>query len=356
MSISEAPPFREGVVHETNDDPKACGGLSSCMSGEAASYTELYALNPDKVKLITFGNRSRALLWTTDDGERVLDRYYPAQSKYGELLRKWAKNKGYILRNNPDALDLGGDVKLSDNKQHVITLKHNNVFPYLDTFKYGKIKGNKVQISNYASFGNIIFDSQDGEYTESFCYKCYKELSGNDRIDHDDRFYCENCFSELFFECAKCHKTYEQNDGIEYVGHELLCNNCFNVDYFHCENCSDATDNDESIHVNNSQYWCPDCVESEDVKICDKCDEHFTTRKLTIVLDEDNNQQYYCNNDIQAANRCNECFDWFSYKLEQGYCRNCKPDLYSEQLSLPFVVEEYDRCINMIKKSNCSNH
>ena len=331
--------------YESNDDSKSCGGLSSCMTGEAATYTELYALNPDKVKLITFGNRSRALLWTTDDGERVLDRYYPAQSKYGELLRKWAKNKGYILRNNPDSLDLGGDVKLSDNKQHVITLKHNNVFPYLDTFKYGKIKDDKVAISNYASFGNIIFDSLNGEYTESYCFNCNRDLSGDNRIEHDNNFYCDNCFSELFYECAKCKKTYEQNDGLEYINDQMLCNDCFSKNYFHCENCSDATGNKEAIIVNDHSYYCPDCVESEDIKICDKCDKHYGERQLTVVYDEDNHQQHYCDKDIQAANRCNDCFDYFSYKLEHGYCRNCKPDLYSEQLSLPFVVEEYDRCV-----------
>ena len=315
--------------YETNDD-SSCGGLSSCMSGESASYTELYALNSDKVKLIVFGNRARALLWTTDDGTKVLDRYYPSQSKYGELLRQWAKNKGYVLRNNPDSLVTSGSVSLSDNKQHIITLKHNDVFPYLDTFKFGKIINDKVQISNYSNFGDIVLDMGNGGYRELKCYNCGKYLPSTSLVEQGDETYCISCFDEIFFTCDICKRNYEQRDELNFVNDETICNGCLNYKYFTCDNCNETTLNSEAVMVNEHQY-CADCASSENVIECDKCGDKYSSENLMIILDENNNQLYYCEYDLQFAQMCDKCGDYFSYELKEGFCKNCKPELYSKQ-------------------------
>jgi len=77
--------------------------VHSCMTGDNSCFTELYALNKDKVSLLLF-DELRALLWKTDQGVMVLDRIYPSGHCKIETFRNWAKNKGYVLRKNPDRL------------------------------------------------------------------------------------------------------------------------------------------------------------------------------------------------------------------------------------------------------------
>jgi hypothetical protein len=147
----------------------------SCMSGDNSKNTQLYALNPDVVQLAVFNNKIRALLWTTDKGEKILDKIYPRNNGYDAVIKNWAYDKGYFVANNGYAFSPFLFNKEPVEKQFKFTLKHNNVFPYLDTFRYGKIKKDKVYLTNWHKKGLHVFSQQDGSASFT-CKFCDKEL------------------------------------------------------------------------------------------------------------------------------------------------------------------------------------
>jgi len=141
----------------------AVGGVS-CMTGDDhCRYTELYALNPDVVSMVVYGdNQARALLWKTDQEAMVLDRVYPNDGVHVNVLRNWAAANGYVYCCNNSLPD--GDVALSDGCQYTVTLKHNDTFPYIDTFCYGDIDGSTVRLSNDSEFDRRGADAVTYEY------------------------------------------------------------------------------------------------------------------------------------------------------------------------------------------------
>jgi hypothetical protein len=334
----------------------------SCMTGECeegeAPLTGLYALNPNKVKLITFANKARALLWTTDDGTKVLDRVYPAASKEMVLLRKWAEDQGYVLRSNPDGLETG-TVKLSDGEEHRITMKHNGVFPYLDTFHFGELNedNNTVELSNYETFGDVAFMELNGTYSSSHneCENCGDRISRNDdrhRVDGND--YCNDCYSQAFFECHKCGDVEKIDEGLS-DDENYFCQDCFYKIYFHCQNCSEATFNEDGVIVNKNEkydegYYCRDCVEKSCTQ-CEHCARWFTKRYIRTVYDLYNGQKDFCYLDTDAK-QCKECSDYYNYELKDQKCINCNPSAYEPNDLLGGLEAQYDYYVNLLKNGN----
>lgn len=134
----------------------------SSMSGERlGEYTRFYEDNPDKVGLVTtYDNKgdmtTRALLWTCDDGSKMLDYIYGMRG-YGVKLLKWAD------KNN---IDVVYDLKHLDYKKYKITMKiKRNAFPFIDTFGYGEFNRDysEVVLSCYLNDKtNVLFHSHDG--------------------------------------------------------------------------------------------------------------------------------------------------------------------------------------------------
>ena len=131
-------------------------GGKSCMTGSNAdSRIGIYALNPDKVQMVIFDKMARALLWTCDDGTRVMDRIYPNDGGHVDVLHNWCKMHGIIYR--VDNSLPSGTVRLSDGSIRKVTVIHDGSAPYLDTFHYGLIDDNKIELSNDSNFGDIVF-------------------------------------------------------------------------------------------------------------------------------------------------------------------------------------------------------
>jgi len=148
--------------------------IKSCMTGGCNSYkTSLYEANPDKVGLAIFNNEVRALIWRCDDGNVVLDRAYPSGHWGISFIRAWAKKKGFLIRNNADSVSDGKTNGISDGKNHIVTLKHEGIFPYMDTFKYGIFIGDRIMLSNNQNFGSVVLTNTDGlYYNREVCCAC----------------------------------------------------------------------------------------------------------------------------------------------------------------------------------------
>lgn len=201
--------------------------IGSCMVGSCHSYrTALYSLNPDKVKMAVFDNCVRALLWTCDGGEIVLDRAYPSGHWGVSFIRTWATNNGYLLRDAADFLTEGYNNTISDKNSHIVTLNHTGIFPYMDTFKYGKIEGPKVILSNDEKFGNIMFTSTDGSYSP---LKCCAECGVTRKNTYEllplgNKNYCRACYAKHSFRCPGCSTTKSNEERhLEYA----FCTKCY---------------------------------------------------------------------------------------------------------------------------------
>jgi len=207
--------------------------LHTCMTGRGrAKYVNFYALNPEKVSLvITSDRKARALLWTTDKGEKVLDRIYPASGAGNRKIKAWA----------------AANKIQKPKKTHKVTMKHNGYFPYIDFFKYGRIdsvskarshKPGTVVLSPNGNYGNAYFTSGEGSFTEVFmCEKCEKKLGYYDRFHFRDEencnvTVCERCYNKFVSKCVYCKNSYAKTclkqleDAPIDISIEGLCETC----------------------------------------------------------------------------------------------------------------------------------
>lgn len=106
-------------------------GPHSCMAGKTAQLA-LYVQNPEKVALLKIyqkgAYKGRAILWTLDDGRRMLDRIYPGNGTLAFAARSYARSNGWLFHSTDS---VGAGIKL---EQVFCTLKHvnNRRIPYLD--------------------------------------------------------------------------------------------------------------------------------------------------------------------------------------------------------------------------------
>lgn len=203
----------------------AKGIAGSCMTGSNAWKTELLARNPDKVRLVVLDDTVRALLWTCDDATVVLDRVYPSDCDAVVLLQEWAAAQGYAYRESDKYCP--GQVLLSDGKTHQVTIRRPvHVYPYLDTFSYGRKVGDHIILSNDESFGEITFHATNGLHCGLHpCKGCGLPLLQSEAYMAADDIYCEDCYHARFFTCAECRATEHMCNRI-IVGGKPYCSKC----------------------------------------------------------------------------------------------------------------------------------
>ena len=104
--------------------------MGSCMRFESAQeYLKIYTDNPEQVSCLVLINpendkvRGRALIWTTTDGTRVMDRVYTTNKEYNTFFNNYAEENGISTNrsNHEVVLENGGEY---------------DYYPYMDTFMY----------------------------------------------------------------------------------------------------------------------------------------------------------------------------------------------------------------------------
>lgn len=275
--------------------------VPSCMAGEANYFkVQLYGLNPDKIFLVVY-DRARALLWKTDEGQIVLDRIYPSKCHEVSIIRNWATKKGYILRGSADnAIATGSTVELSDGKYYTVTAKHNNIFPYLDTFPFGRPKGtdvvnnsNEVILSNNSKFGFMVLHSTHGKFERiKICCSCGARPGSDSLREYGENreLYCNHCFDKMFFICDCCgdDKRISVNKRVIINTLHVLCSECADIYLRPCKMCSNKflIEGDDLYIDDKKDSYCWDCycahlVKVPDVFKCKKCDSELVEKQIT---------------------------------------------------------------------------
>ena len=319
----------------------------SCMTRDQSWKVNIYALNPDKVSLLVYNNKIRALLWTCDDGTKVLDRIYPAGCVEIEYIRKWAEIKGYVLRVNADRAPQSNICEeLSDKSIHSVTMKYNSAYPYIDTFRFAgelDLKKKTVVLSNsknyfvnkgkkyyesYETDGRIPWRSAtqsdcDDEEDTITCCDCGHELDEAD-VCHNNagNIYCLDCYNEHYFCCDDC----ERETSVDYKNHiadadRYVCDGCTG-NYHYCEKCNIYFKND-SYEVEDHGVYCEGCF-IDYGKTCEHCEKHILNKN---ALKHDG--QCYCDECYdQLFADCNSCGETYPKEdLEEidgeCYCEDC---------------------------------
>lgn len=302
--------------------------IKTCMTGSEHNFKlEMYIKNPEKVSLLTInGYDCRAFVWTTDCGDKVLDRIYPSGHCLIPTIRKWAKDNGYILRESADQyVRCYDNIKLDNGKYYKITLNPVKRYPFVDTFCFANNEDDKLIVSNEYSFGNIALQNQHGLYIEFFiCCNCDKKMVLGENVefvlnDGSRKQYCRNCYSTLitvcnccsmkvlrteaakpspkshlvcfsclenYYEtCSDCNNMFMKNR-IKTIKDEKLCSTCYSKKYTFCRYCGkeDLVLDADDVKMSCGDYFCNKCFKS--LKNCGHCGEHIFDNKCKEIEDK----------------------------------------------------------------------
>jgi hypothetical protein len=250
-------------------------GYDTCMTDDCAHFTLMYEENPDKVEMAIYnddeGGVGRALVWTTDEGIKILDRIYPDYPKIVANMRFWALQRDWIIRVRNGYPESGYNVDVSDYQTHKITVKtaSNGKIPYLDTFTYVKQYNPDIRHAVLTNgCGNYMFMATrtDG-HAEGYevCYNCGEHRE--DMREHDNELWCDECFFEDHRICDRCGCTTDAADSMYSEITDLTyCENCYDRTSTHCVNCDTDILRDDAVTVT---------TDSGDVDMCSECASEY---------------------------------------------------------------------------------
>jgi hypothetical protein len=149
----------------------------SCMGGASGTYFNIYASNPDKIKLLILKDNKnpklimgRALVWFLDEPENsvFLDTVYSSEQKHFEIYKKYAEKMGWIYKSRQAYAD-DSHIHNGEQKHVEMMVKLNPVkhvkYPFVDTMCY--YNSNTGVISNNRKYNpNMKLRSQNGYYDE----------------------------------------------------------------------------------------------------------------------------------------------------------------------------------------------
>jgi len=103
---------------------------------------------------------------------------------------------------------------------------------------------------------------------KAFCSHCRQKVFGDIVVKVNGEYYCQDCFNELFTECAGCGEIIRIEDSEEAFG-DNYCRNCFDRRFRYCDYCDELFDIDDLQEV-NGYYCCEHCFD-QNFSYCDSC-------------------------------------------------------------------------------------
>jgi hypothetical protein len=138
------------------DDVGSAGGGSlgfSCMRFERAQkYLEIYTSNPNQVQCLTLLNpdnnkvQGRALVWTTESGQKYMDRIYVLSKELEKEFKQYAEENKIGKSSS--------NVKLDNNEEF-------DYYPYMDTYHYYTPDTGILSTND----GDLILQSTEGSFS-----------------------------------------------------------------------------------------------------------------------------------------------------------------------------------------------
>lgn len=258
-------------------------GGDGCMRGYKAPFTKWYAENG--VRMVTYRDKARALLWETESGELFLDRIYPNSGAHIFAFHMWAIIHGALIRTNhslPDgetAVTLPMDPNYAHRKDLVVRMKdpESGLYPYTDTFHYMlRPEDDGTRLYHMDRYGRDYFKSMSSIHGGPFgdagrCQHCSDYFNCDDLVGG----YCEPC-RETMELCDHCENPIGDNSYTVATngGDETWCETCrYGSHAMECvHGCGDLMERDyepDDWHIfDNGVVSCPTCVEEHTCSVC----------------------------------------------------------------------------------------
>jgi len=348
-----------------------------------------YTANEKKVAWVVASNFARALLWTCDDGTKLLDVIYPKNKICYKSIIDWANKNNIKHVYNMTTFEL--------NKLRIsMKCRFFNEIPPQDTFKYAEFDknlGEQIIISADPNFGNLnICAKYKPYYKELPCNLC-KTLSSSNCIlsKIEDDWCCSDCIKKNFKFCNCCNKYkssfevgYQEEGYSKYkndrrfsifsnwicdycIGNSAFFKKCYVCNTYHHEMCMAKTNIDCK-----SKLVCKSCVK-ESIDKCSKCFKtdvvvHKYGKILCTVCANNFVKCHFCNaydtkysmSDVifkgerikeaicltckEKKERCQICWTYlidtpyfevidshYSYRVKQIFCKECKQQREEKQ-------------------------
>lgn len=257
-------------------------GGNSCMSSCSADYTKLYAMNPERFRMIIVRNgadSARAIVHKLDNGEFLMDRIYTTAQNLKAIMIEYAESKNWYVKtaginNHPGEIFVVSGLDYKDGE-----------IPYMDTMTCGIIESGLLRI---AYMGDCDYDlqSQDGSLENGYCCESCGEHVHGDNIYHvGDYGYCENCINNNFTWCESCDEYVDNDDTvcIEDIN-TYVCSYCASSHYHKCVNCNEYNSLDGCYTIQDD-ILCQSCYEDSAGR-CEDCNENFYNEDL-VPLDNE---------------------------------------------------------------------
>ena len=242
-------------------------GDSSCMCGRR-DVVQLYELNTMVVGMLCYDGvhgQARALLWTCDSGETVVDRIYPNSGSHISVIQRHATSQGWLYRIHNGAPEYGLTFTDGNGRQtDRLTVTVNPappLWPYLDSFRYTDDIKDRTTLSIQKKV--ILFNNTDGTHDNSsiVCTECGNPYDEDDMSTIHGYSYCINCRDEMFGFCDHCGEYYniDETTYVQYVGY--LCPQCLEASYSACDQCCTYVKTSECIRQPSNEILCQSCHE-----------------------------------------------------------------------------------------------
>lgn len=268
-----------------------CVGGSSCMSGGDADKVAMYADNPKCFsQLIGKQNRTtaRAIIFHMDDGYKLLGRIYCGSAYLTDMMEKYAKDKGWMIRSEL-GLEIKGEV-IEDHSKYELRIsgvkwKEGGV-PYMDDFEHADVDDEGTLTLYYNCGGKYNLSNVSGFLINGCtCCQCEESFSVDDCYSTDEGYYCEGCHEDTFAPCDNCGKTVRM-ENIHSICGGAVCEDCIG-NYIECVHCSEFHGFDDITHVGiDGEVVCKDCLEGQYI-ICGECGEYVSTDCITTVDEQE---------------------------------------------------------------------
>lgn len=198
MKIVEGKELKKWYLQDNYSNPDFGTLWKSCMRYDnKQAFLEMYEKNPDVVKMLIMLQedsngemklRARALLWQevrgTSSTLKVMDRIYTIYDSDVFIMKKWARDNGYICKTFQNAKSQTifevGDNDVALNLSIKLQDKELEWYPYLDTFQF------------YDLYNGVLFN-----YPNS---KTFYQLNRANGLLEDDEPEEEESDNEPFFD------------------------------------------------------------------------------------------------------------------------------------------------------------
>jgi len=246
--------IRKYYSHEKYETDKGTLGSSCMRYNRCQEYLDIYVMNPEQCNLVVLMSDDkddsicgRAILWTDQDGKKIMDRIYTNRTQDEQLFKEFAKKNGFYYKRSQNMDEDEPFVSPEGEVEHLntkilLSVNRYNSFPYMDSFKFF-YEGVNSYLTNSKRYGyDYQLTDTEGGYDNDGCELC----GGEERVECPEcegrgSFRCNNCGGNCTLECDTCGGAHEMDcpgcDGSGEDGEGAQCSDCSGTGTHTCDEC-----------------------------------------------------------------------------------------------------------------------